>query len=115
MSKVKQYCTGSSYKALMDDSLLLDIREADEFDKVKIDVPYLVHIPNSELRKRISEIPRDKPIIVASSYGKIGNKVANLLLEKGFEDVSNLEEGLSKWLYKRYPVLGDKFFELREE
>ncbi len=115
MSKIKQYCTGSSYKALMDDSLLLDIREVDEFNQVKFNVPYLVHIPYSELQKRLSEIPRDKPIIVASSYGKTGNEAANLLLEKGFEYVSNLEEGLSKWLYKRYPVLGDKFFELREE
>jgi len=115
MTKVKQYCAGLSYKALMDDNLLLDIRENDEFNKVKFDVPYLIHIPYSEIEKRYGEIPKDKPIIVASSYGKNGEKAAIMLLNNGFENVSNLEEGLSKWLYKRYPVLGDKFFELRQE
>ncbi len=115
MHKVKQYCTGSSYKALMDDNLLLDIRENDEFDKVKFDVPHILHIPYSEIHGRYNEIPRDRPIIVASSYGKTGAKISKMLLNKGFINVSNLEDGLSKWLYKRYPVLGDKFFDLRKE
>lgn len=115
MSKVKEYCTGSSYKVLMDDNLLVDIREKDEFEKVQFDVPNILHIPYDEIKDRYEEIPQDKPIIVASSYGKKGAEVAQMLLENGYKDVSNLTDGLSKWLYKRYPVLGDKFFELREE
>jgi len=115
MTKIKEYCTGSSYKVLMDDNLLVDLRENDEFEKVQFDVPNILHIPFSEINKRYNEIPKDKPIIIASSYGKNGAEVTKMLTEKGYENVSNLTDGLSKWLYKRYPVLGNKFFELRKD
>lgn len=115
MNKVKEYCTGSSYKALMEDNLLVDLRENDEYEKVQFDVPNVLHIPYSEVEKRFKEIPNDKPVIIASSSGKKGEEVTNMLMDFGYDNVSNLTDGLSKWLYKRYPVLGDKFFELRED
>ncbi|HHH52325.1 MAG TPA: rhodanese-like domain-containing protein [Bacteroidetes bacterium] len=113
MKKIKETCPGSSYKVLMDDTLLVDIRETEEYNKVKFDVPHTIHIPFSEFENRFQKIPKNKAIIVASYLGEKGKIATKYLLENGYENVSNMSEGLSKWLHKRYPVLGDKYFDLR--
>lgn len=115
MEKIKESCTGSSYKLLMDNTMLVDLREQEEFDNVKFDVPNILHIPYGEFEKRYQEIPKDNPVIIASSFGEKGEKATRFLMEKGYTNVSNMTDGLSKWLYKRYPILGDKFFTLVQD
>ena len=114
MEKIKESCAGFSYKQLMKDNLLVDIREQEEFDNIKFDVPNILHIPFDNFEKRYKEIPKDKTIIVASSFGEKGAEATRFLIEKGYQNVSNMEEGLSKWLHKQYPILGNKYFELRK-
>lgn len=112
MEKIKESCTGSSYKLLMDNTLLVDLREQEEFDNVKFDVPNVLHIPYSEFENRYKEVPKDKPVIVASSFGEKGEAATRFLLKNGYTDITNMTDGLSKWLYKQYPILGDKYFKL---
>ncbi|HCM84160.1 MAG TPA: hypothetical protein DIS76_06300 [Rhodospirillaceae bacterium] len=51
----------------------------------------------SEVAARLAEIPTDKPIIVACRSGGRSAKVAVLLQEKGFQNISNLTGGILAW------------------
>jgi len=112
MIEVKEMCPGSSYKALYDGALLLDVREKDEYDKVHFEAPHILHIPYSELDERFAEIPRNQPVIVASSVGERSRTGAYFLLNNGYTEVANLKGGMAKWLHKQYPVQGDKYAEV---
>ncbi|HRJ12349.1 MAG TPA: rhodanese-like domain-containing protein [Alphaproteobacteria bacterium] len=75
---------------------LLDVRRDDELALAKYPEPYL-HIEMSEVAARLAEIPTDKPIIVACRSGGRSAKVAVLLQEKGFQNISNLTGGILAW------------------
>lgn len=89
--------TATLLKELMDSSTppyLLDVREVHEFAISHING---VNIPLSVLKNRISEIPKEKSIIVHCRSGLRSQKAIDLLKENGFNDLKNLEGGLLAW------------------
>lgn len=112
MKEVKEMCPGSSYKALYDAALLLDVREKDEYDQVRFEAPHILHIPYNELDERFSEIPHNQLVIVACSVGERSRTAAYFLLNNGYTEVANLKGGMAQWLHKQYPVKGNKYAEV---
>lgn len=75
-----------------DSEFLLDVRDQDEiesFGKLR----GAVNIPLSELRDRIDELPRERPIVTYCQKGQRGYLAACALHGNGFEDVANLRGG----------------------
>ncbi len=81
----------TSYK----DTLLLDVRTADEFALGTIHSA--VNIPVDELRERMDEVPRDKRVIVFCSVGLRGYVACRVLSQHGFSKVENLSGGIKTW------------------
>ena len=52
-----------------------------------------VHVPVDELRDRLDELPRDRPIRIVSVGGFEGHIACRTLLQRGFGDVKNLSGG----------------------
>lgn len=75
---------------------LLDVRRDDELAAMQYPEPYL-HIEMSEVAARLSEIPTDKPIIVACRSGGRSAKVAEALTQHGIKNVYNLAGGILAW------------------
>lgn len=75
-------------------SLLLDVRSAAERQGGAI--PNSVHIPLPELRARLSELPRDKEIIVHCQSGQRSYFACRMLALKGYA-VKNLSGGYLTW------------------
>ncbi|HKL85710.1 MAG TPA: FAD-dependent oxidoreductase [Treponemataceae bacterium] len=72
-------------------AFFIDVRTPEE---VELDVVEgAVNIPNTELRKRLSEVPKDKPIIVSCAVGLRGYLAERILLQNGYTDVWNLTGG----------------------
>ncbi|HEY5957943.1 MAG TPA: FAD-dependent oxidoreductase [Polyangiaceae bacterium] len=71
--------------------LLLDVRSATEFKQGHLDGA--VNLPLDELRSRLDELDRERPIIVYCQVGVRGHAALRLLLGHGFEDVRNLKGG----------------------
>jgi NADPH-dependent 2,4-dienoyl-CoA reductase/sulfur reductase-like enzyme/rhodanese-related sulfurtransferase len=71
-------------------SVLLDVREADEFAKGH--VPGAVHLPLHQLRARLAELPRDRPIFTYCFVGQRSYYATRILAQAGF-DVRNLSGG----------------------
>lgn len=85
-------------KSMMDrgeDFLLLDVREAHEYDIAQIKGSKLV--PLGELEKRLDELPRDRKIAVHCKSGGRSAKAVGKLRDAGFNDVWNVTGGITAW------------------
>lgn len=74
--------------------LILDVRNANERDAGAI--PGSIHIPLGELRGRLDELPRDKPIIVHCQSGQRSYTATRILTLNGF-DAMNLSGSYLTW------------------
>ena len=86
-----------------EDFFLLDVREPNEFQIGQI--PGSTLIPLGEVPQRVSEIPRDKEIIVHCKMGGRSAKAAAFLRQQGFTNVKNLKGGILDWSDKIDPTV----------
>lgn len=84
------------------DVFLLDVREQHEYDKAHIDGVTL--IPLGQLPSRVEELDREKPILCICAGGVRSDRAARFLLSNGFNDVTNMVEGMKGWLGRGFPA-----------
>ncbi len=82
-------------------SLLVDVRAPEEFDLGTI--KGAVNIPLDEIRDRLSELSRDKEILIFCQVGLRGYLACRILMQKGYSNVKNLSGG-----YKTYQMAVQK-------
>jgi len=80
-----------------EEMLLLDVREAYEVERAKIEGA--TWIPLGDLEARLAELEpfRDRPIVVQCHLGGRSAKAVRQLLEHGFETAENLDGGIEAW------------------
>jgi adenylyltransferase/sulfurtransferase len=74
---------------------LIDVREPFEYEIAQIDGAKL--IPLGEITERLDELEREQPIIVHCHSGMRSAQAVQLLQERGFAKVYNLEGGIDAW------------------
>ena len=75
---------------------LIDVRTPDEFAVGSIEGA--MNIPLDDMRDRLPEIPRDKPIVLFCGVGLRGYLASNILKSNGFKNVKNLIGGVKTYL-----------------
>jgi rhodanese-related sulfurtransferase len=85
--------------ALDPNTVFLDVRNADEIEKLPVLVRGTTCIPLTQLRGRLGELPKDKPIIVSCMSGQRAYYACRILIQNGFEDVSNLSGSQKTFMY----------------
>jgi glyoxylase-like metal-dependent hydrolase (beta-lactamase superfamily II)/rhodanese-related sulfurtransferase len=70
---------------------VLDVRNAAEFEQGH--VPGSLHIPFAQLRDRLDELPRDRPIATICKAGKRSGLAASILQREGFAPVIHVSRG----------------------
>lgn len=84
-------------------AFLLDVREPAEVAGGTI--PGAVNIPLGDLRDRLGEVPKDRPIVAFCKVGQRGYFAERILAQRGY-DVCNLSGGYTTWLaYKKAGLL----------
>ena len=81
---------------------LLDVRTADERRQGYIAGSVL--IPIDMIAKRISEIPKDRPVIVYCAVGSRSRSVAQALAGSGYSEVYNMRDGIFGWYRNGLPI-----------
>lgn len=76
-------------------ALLIDVRESDTITET---IEGSINIPNSEIRGRLNEVPRDRKVLLFCNTGFQSYVAARVLMQNGFENVYNLAGGIE--LYK---------------
>ncbi|HEY5716353.1 MAG TPA: rhodanese-like domain-containing protein [Psychromonas sp.] len=103
-----QYCPTTSWNKIQSEEiLLLDVRETQEVEQLHFDVPNYLNIPLSLLEERFAEVPQEMQVIVASLEGTGSLKATYYLLYQGYSQVANMKLGLTRWVAKGFPVIGD--------
>jgi hydroxyacylglutathione hydrolase len=74
-----------------DGPLVLDVRNATEYESAHI--PGSLHIPFGQLRDRIDEVPRERPVATICKAGKRSGLAASILQREGFEGVIHVSRG----------------------
>ena len=95
-----------------DEFILLDVREADELAKVKLDHPYLQWIPLSRIArdplKALSKNVLDKnfEIIVICHHGIRSAQVTAWLRSQGWDNIYSMDGGLAAFAREIDPSIG---------
>jgi rhodanese-related sulfurtransferase len=83
---------------------LLDVREPEEW--VAGHIAGAQHIPLGQLRDRIAEVPKDKPILAVCRHGNRSEAATRGLRTLGYS-VENLEGGVTAWHRAGLPLEAD--------
>jgi LPXTG-site transpeptidase (sortase) family protein len=97
VGEVYEIMTGSG------DYIILDVRTLEEFGQGHLEGA--AHIPVNELEGRLSELSKERPIIVYCKSGGRSSTAANLLIEKGYTRIYNMSGGITEWMSENYPIV----------
>jgi rhodanese-related sulfurtransferase len=82
--------------------ILLDVREANEFEEMRVAGAVLV--PTSTFMTRVGELPTDRPLMVMCHMGGRSAAVTGFLVRAGRTDVVNIAGGMDAWERAGLPV-----------
>jgi rhodanese-related sulfurtransferase len=83
--------------------VVLDVRPEAEFRASHL--PFARSIPLPELRRRLKELPKRKPIVAycRGPFCLMAGEAVELLRRKGFE-ARRMEDGVAEWRYRGLPI-----------
>jgi rhodanese-related sulfurtransferase len=85
--------------------LILDVRTTQEYAAGHLSGA--VHIPVHQLENRYSELAqfRDRPVLIYCATGNRSTVAAKILIDKGFEGITNMRHGIVDWVRRKHPVV----------
>ena len=102
LAGVKSMSAGEYMKMRDQAHTLVDVRTAGEWSAGH--APKAIHIPLSDIARRKSEIPQDKPVVVICASGNRSASAAALLARAGYKPVYNFSGGMGSWGGAGLPV-----------
>jgi rhodanese-related sulfurtransferase len=107
MNLAKQICPTTTMGKINEGALIVDVRTSAEVENVTFDVTNYINIPIDELEVRISEIPKNKEIVMVCLTGERSLKTTYYLMNAGYKNVFNMDGGIVKWASKNFPTKGN--------
>ncbi|NOT05805.1 MAG: rhodanese-like domain-containing protein [Anaerolineales bacterium] len=92
-----------AYQMYQGDAFVLDVRTQEEWDEYH--APNATLIPLDQLQARISEVPKDREILVVCRSGNRSQQGRDILLAAGY-NATSMTGGLKEWFAKGYPIEG---------
>ena len=84
-------------------TFVVDVRTQEEWDEYH--APNTTLIPLDQLQSRLSEVPKDKKILVVCRSGNRSQQGRDILLSAGY-NATSMTGGLNEWYAKGYPIEG---------
>jgi rhodanese-related sulfurtransferase len=81
---------------------LLDVRTPQEYSQGRLAGSVL--IPIGEFERRISEVPKNRTIVVYCAVGSRSKPVASFLARQGYKEVYNMTDGIVGWYRNGFPI-----------
>lgn len=94
-------------ESLREGAVLLDLRSNELMEMKAFQVPETVHVPHRDLEALWSQLPADRPLLLADSSGVYLREAARLLLAHGFTQIACLNGGMLAWDQAGLPVATD--------
>ena len=90
-----------AYELYNQGAFVLDVREQSEWDEYHI--PNTTLIPLGELRSRLSELDKNRQIVVVCRSGNRSQEGRDILLQAGF-NATSMDGGVNAWRAADYPI-----------
>jgi rhodanese-related sulfurtransferase len=81
-------------EALSATATVVDVRDADEFEEGAL--PNAINIPLNSLRNRLSEVPKDREVLVYCASGQRSYNACRILTQNGYQ-CRNLSGAYKTW------------------
>ncbi|PZA06717.1 MULTISPECIES: MBL fold metallo-hydrolase [unclassified Meiothermus] len=96
--------TAAEAKALWEkgEAVILDVRGADEY--IAGHIPGAQNLHAGRVMRRLSQIPKDRPVVVHCLGGDRSSTAISALLAAGFTNVINLTGGIRAWREHGFPT-----------
>ncbi|HEY3373152.1 MAG TPA: rhodanese-like domain-containing protein [Prolixibacteraceae bacterium] len=105
MKGIKHINPSDALEALTNgEAVMIDVRELNEVKLESFPLDRVLNHPMSVIAERLPYIAKDQNIIVACHSGVRSVKVANLLIQHGYQSVASLDGGLLAWKAKGLPL-----------
>ncbi|MGM0377839.1 MAG: rhodanese-like domain-containing protein [Bacteroidota bacterium] len=86
-----------------ENAVVLDTRICKEFKTDRI--PGALYAGEKKvLLKLVSDMDKDRPLLIYCTYGDRSETVIEILEEEGFKKLYHLEEGLDEWRNQGFPI-----------
>jgi len=89
----------------LDDVQLVDVRTPEEYKEGYIKNSQNIDYQSPTFDDDIKKLDKSKPVILYCKSGNRSAKCAKKLIEAGFEQVYELEGGITEWKYKGLDVI----------
>ncbi|MCX6057182.1 MAG: rhodanese-like domain-containing protein [Chloroflexi bacterium] len=93
----------AGYQMVQEGAFMLDVRTQEEWDEYHS--PNATLIPLDQLQARLSEVPKDKEILVVCRSGNRSQQGRDILLAAGY-NATSMAGGMKDWYAKGYPIEG---------
>lgn len=104
MVKVKDISPSNALALAKKGALLVDVREPREVAGKSFDIPEVVNIPLSTFGKRFTEISANRKVIIACRSGNRSLMAARILMNSGYKQVFNMQQGIISWERAGLPI-----------
>jgi rhodanese-related sulfurtransferase len=85
-------------KAKSGEYFLLDVRTPEEYAEAHLSGATLMNIYDVEFENQLSTLDKNVPVLVYCRSGGRSGKAMQMMREKGFSEVYNLEGGITTWI-----------------
>lgn len=102
--EIKEIIPTEVLTAVENGSVFVDVREPYEIDEVSYAIPGHLQIPLGEIQTRMSEIPKDKPVIIGCRSGARSMNACKFLVMQGYTEITNLQGGIMGWMNNGCPT-----------
>jgi len=106
MTRVKNITASDAFAMTKKGALFVDVREEGEIARKAFDVPEIMVIPLGRFESRFREIPQNRKVIVVCRSGNRSETAAALLMNRGYRNVANLQQGIIGWEREGLPIKG---------
>lgn len=87
-----------------DELTIVDVRNAVELTEEPAPVTGALHIPLNELRERIDEVPKQRPVVTLCRSGRRSAMAFTILQQQGWPQVANIQGGVLRWHAEELPT-----------
>lgn len=84
---------------------LLDVRTQEEFDNGHLESATLLDFYDSNFKKELSKLDKNKPVFVYCAVGGRSGSTATALINMGFKEVYDLKGGIKHWSKEQMKVV----------
>lgn len=79
------------------DAVFLDVRTPEEFKDGHIEGAVLINLFDEDFKEQVNALDKEKPVYIYCRSGNRSQKAGNILIQMGFKQVYDIEEGYLGW------------------